>query len=371
MKIGLDCRLSGKKYAAGIGRYIENLAVNLPVDNQKHKWVYFFRNQKQAEEVLQQIPDELQSQIKIIITPIRHYSLAEQVKWPQILRKEKLDLLHVPHFNIPLLYGGKIVTTIHDLLWHQQIGPEVTTLPAATYYFKYLAYRLVTHQAVHRSQKIFVPTKTIKKTITKYYPEVEDRIIVTLEGISPHFAQLVKKKNTAKIKKNQLVYVGSLYPHKNVELILQAMTKMPILELVIVSARNAFSKRFLKQTQKYGLEQRVTLTGYLSDKDLVKTIQQSLALIQPSLSEGFGLTGIEAMAAGTPVLASDIDVFHEIYQDAPLYFDPQQVEELIQTLKNIQQSKTRNTQINKGKKIAQQYSWKKMAKLTKAGYEQV
>ncbi len=371
MKIGLDCRLSGKKYAAGIGRYIENLAINLPDSKTKHNWVYFFSDQEQANEILEQIPNNLQKQIEIIIAPIRHYSLAEQIKWPRILRKEKLDLLHVPHFNIPLLYSGKLVTTIHDLLWHQQIGPEVTTLPATTYYFKYLAYRLVTHQAVHQSLKIFVPTETIKKTVTKYYPQTKEKIIVTPEGISSHFAQLVKKKNTAKIKKNQLVYVGSLYPHKNVELILKAMTKMPKLSLVIVSARNAFSHRFLKMTQKYGLEKKVTLTGYLSDQDLIKTIQQSLALIQPSLSEGFGLTGIEAMAAGTPVLASNIDVFHEIYQDAPVYFNPHQVEELIVAIKKIQMSKNRLSKVKKGKQIAQQYSWKKMAELTRAGYEQV
>jgi hypothetical protein len=144
LTIGIDCRLAGKKHA-GIGRYIENLVIRLPKvakeqkDNrQTIKWVYFFYDQSQANEISDQIPESNRSTIKTVIAPIRHYSLAEQVKLPAIFKKENLDILHVPHFNVPILYAGKLVVTIHDLLWHERKGLHVTTLHPFLYWLTYL-----------------------------------------------------------------------------------------------------------------------------------------------------------------------------------------------------------------------------------------
>ncbi len=246
--IGLDCRLSGEKHAAGIGRYITNLAINLPATTQEFNWVYFFHHQEQADQVLANLEPDLQEQVKVVIAPIRHYSFKEQLVWPQVLAKEALSLLHVPHFNVPLIYPGKLVVTIHDLLWHQQIGPEATTLPGWKYYFKYLAYRFVTNQAVKKSHTIFVPAQTIKETVTDYFPQAEAKIVITKEGISSGFQnkyQHLKQEGIEASSPNpSLIYVGSLYPHKNIDLVLSALRKMPDLTLTVVSARNAFSKRF-------------------------------------------------------------------------------------------------------------------------------
>ena len=123
--IGIDCRLAGLKHA-GIGRYVANLVSRLPKLDSQINWVLFFSDSEQAQEVLpnnQDIP-----LIKIIFAPIKHYSLAEQVQLPTIFNQEKLDLLHVPHFNVPWFYKGKTVITIHDLLWHEYRGLNATTL---------------------------------------------------------------------------------------------------------------------------------------------------------------------------------------------------------------------------------------------------
>jgi glycosyltransferase involved in cell wall biosynthesis len=103
--------------------------------------------------------------------------------------------------------------------------------------------------------------------------------------------------------------------------------------------------------------------GYLEDKELIPLMQESSALIQPSLSEGFGLTGIEAMACGVPVLASDIPIFREVYQDGAWYFEPQQASTLVKKLQQLE-PKTVQQKIETGLKLVAKYNWKTMAQQT-------
>jgi len=90
---------------------------------------------------------------------------------------------------------------------------------------------------------------------------------------------------------------------------------------LIIGSRNVFQKKIQELVEQLQLETRVSFAGYLSDQELLKIYHNSLALVQPSISEGFGLTGLEAMASGLPVLASDIPVFREIYDTHAFYFD--------------------------------------------------
>ncbi len=101
--------------------------------------------------------------------------------------------------------------------------------------------------------------------------------------------------------------------------------------------------------------------GFVPDEKLINLYQESTALVQPSVSEGFGLTGIEAMASHTPVLASDIKVFKEIYQDAAIFFDPKKPESFIEAVKKLEIS-NRKKIIDQGLQVAKQYSFDQMAK---------
>lgn len=368
LRIGIDARLSGDKHA-GIGRYIQNLLIQLnDLSPDNIQLIFFFYDQQQEKTLTKNLKKS--KNFISVFAPIRHYSFAEQIKWPTILNKFQLDLLHVPHFNIPLLYQGKLVITIHDLLWHEQIGPEATTLSTSKYYLKYLAYRLVTSQALNRAKTVFVPTKTVKQALENHKPQLKPKIITTYEGISEPFLKVFKNLSQQPEQAFNrsfdfsLIYVGSLYPHKNIEIVLQTLKKMPKLKLTIVCARNVFMKRTQQRIKKLNLTKQVTLTGFLSDEALIKKIQSSLALVQPSKSEGFGLTAMEAMAVGTPVLASNLRVFQELYLDAPLYFDPNDAQQLKEQILKLQQDSIRKQHIKRGLKISKKYSWAQMAQTT-------
>ncbi|PWU23946.1 hypothetical protein C5B42_01135 [Candidatus Cerribacteria bacterium 'Amazon FNV 2010 28 9'] len=363
-KVGVDCRLSGIKHA-GIGRYIEELVHVVTTDTSIH-WILFFEEEHQLPWVRES------DHISIRVVPIRHYTLREQLIMPIVFGKEKLDLLHVPHFNVPLLYRKFFVVTIHDLLWHEQRGSYVTTLSPLVYGIKYRGYRFVTNWAMTHSQAIFVPARTVQQSIKRLMPSVDERKIhVTYEGVEEKWfeKEQVSRNKYQGRKEKILFYTGSLYPHKNVLFVVRSLKQLPEYKLYISSSRDVFVEHFLNEVKKHGLSERVIHLGRLSDDELKTWYEKAFALVQSSLSEGFGLTGIEAMASGLPVLASDIAIFKEIYGNAFIAFDPHSEASLVNAVRQLEKSDYRAL-VNNGKKQAQRYSWQRMGEQTLGVYKQ-
>lgn len=370
-RIGIDCRLWGIKHS-GIGRYTEELVRNLHGINSELEFTLFCRR-SDLTEITGLVPGW-----KIVEADIPHYGFAEQLKLPRIFQSEKLDLLHVPHFNVPLLYSGKFVATIHDLLWHEVKSWTVTTLSAPKYAVKYLAYRGSVRNTVLRAEKLIVPSLTVKRDLLKRFKLPQEKIEVTYEGVASNV--LKNKKNLKNVlaklgvKEGFVLYVGNLYPHKNVESIVRAvkLLRNNNLQIVIVSSRNVFQKRFLAFIKKEGLKDRIHVLGNVSDAELGVLYSSAKAFVFPSFSEGFGLPGLEAMAAGLPLLCSDIPVFHEIYNDAPEYFNPRDANDIAQKLQRVlADNNLRLKMIKKGRIQASKYSWKKMAEETLGVYNKV
>jgi len=354
MRIGIDCRLSGIEHA-GLGRYTFCLTRNLLDLDLKTTWVLFFAHNKQAQEFRKY------KNVEIVIAPIKHYSWSEQWQMNLIFQKANLDLLHVPHFNVPILYPKPMVITIHDLLWHTQKGLAVTTLHPALYWFKYLFYRVVVWCAITKALIIFVPSQTVASTLQSFYPQTRSKTIVTYEGVSAVEPQKVSFKLPAKY----MLYVGSLYPHKNVDITFEALKQLNI-NLVVVSSRSNFTQKFLDRVKKANLQDKVLLLTKLADPVLQTIYQKAYCVIQPSFSEGFGLTGLEAIKAGTPLIASNIPVFHEIYQSSAVYFDPKDPSNLITALTKIKHNRLQLKKHNQS--LLKFYNWKKTAKQTLDAY---
>jgi glycosyltransferase involved in cell wall biosynthesis len=220
--------------------------------------------------------------------------------------------------------------------------------------------------AIKKATTIFVPANTIKKAICKYYPDAQDKIITTYEGISNKFVKANQELTPEKLKKlgskraqmkpKQLICVGSLYPHKNVNLVIEALNDLPNFTLKIVGSRNIFQDQTRQFVKKMGVENQVTFAGYLSDTELIKEFDNSYALIQPSLSEGFGLTGVEAMACGLPVIASDIEIFREVYGENSNFFNPKNKNDFVEKINSMIQSTNKTY-------TTEEYNWDKMAQI--------
>ena len=386
MRVVIDARLYGLKHA-GIGRYVANLVRE--IKNLKFKIKNLEMILLVRPENLKAMEDKIGDAFEIVPCDVPHYSFKEQLVLPYQLFRLKPDLVHFPHFNVPLFWWGKQVITIHDLIKHYSRGPKTTTRAPLFYWFKYLNYRFLVWLAVKRAVRIIVPSRWWKKELVRRYQLPFKKVVVTYEGVELSFKRqglrnrrikenlkLLKKYN---LQKPYLLYVGSLYPHKNVGRLAKAIACLnesnhlnKRWQLVIVCSRNVFWKRFKKQIQVIERGRWIRWMGFVPDKDLVVFYQEAEAFVFPSLLEGFGLPGLEALACGCPVLASAIPVFKEIYGPAALYFDPLSVREIVEKIKRVTtKASVRKSLIRRGYQQVKKYSWRKMAQKTLTVYRSV
>jgi glycosyltransferase involved in cell wall biosynthesis len=359
MRILIDGRLYGLENA-GLGRYLNNLILELSKIDSENEYILLLRR-KYFDSL------ELPGNWKKVLADFRHYSFKEQIILPGLIKKENPDLSHFPHFNVPIFYKGKYVVTIHDLLMHTQTGLSATTLPAPAYFIKRLGYRLGFDTAVKRSAAIIVPSLAVKNDLVKEYKKISEKIYVTYEG----FDEKISNINAVRINFPYFIYTGNAYPHKNLKRLVQAIVNLNIngdakICLVIASARNEFRSRLEKMVDEFNAHDLVKFFGLVPDESLGSLYKNSLGFVFPSLSEGFGLPGLEAMNAGTLVLASKIDVFKEIYDKHAIYFNPLDFSSIEKSMKDVMEMEDseRKNLIEEGQKFAKRYSWAKMAKET-------
>ncbi|MFA6185135.1 MAG: glycosyltransferase family 1 protein [Candidatus Shapirobacteria bacterium] len=365
--IVIDARLYGSKHT-GIGRYTKNLlkALTELSDFKKYKFTLIIYTNLENE-----IKKDLGDNFNYVTTNIQHYSLNEQLFLPFLIYKLNPDLVHFTHFNKPILYFKKSVVTIHDLIKHFSKGKDTTTKNQFLYQIKYFFYLILIRITITQNQ-IIVPSNYWRDFLIKKYHLKDFRIITTYEAVDPTFLTNTKNEIIIKNPKNYLVYTGNLYPHKNIIIVLKALQKLPDIKLKIICARDFFSEKLSKQINHLKLKKQVEFLGYLDDKQFKEVYKQALALIHPSLMEGFSLTGLEAMALNCPVISSNASCLPEIYGDSVLYFDPNNSDELVQKINQLKNNlELRQKLINLGHQQIKKYSWNKTAKKTMAVYEKL
>jgi len=373
LKIIIDARMYGLEHA-GIGRYVMNLVSQLEKLDKKNE--YFILLRKKYYQKLK----FKNKRFKKVLVDIPHYSFKEQIFLPGILRKIKPDLTHFPHFNVPIFWQGKYVVTIHDLIKHQSRGIKTTTKPTPLYWLKYIVYQLTVFSAVKRARKIITPSKWWKKELAKRYRLKPEKIVVTYEGAGEFLNKKPTISSSAALKKYGIskpfvIYTGSLYPHKNVLRLVKAIIRLnkqgKRLSLVIACARNVFLTRFKKEVEAAKGLGLVVLAGFVPDGELIALYKEAKAFVTPSLLEGFGLTPLEAMAVGLPVISSNASCLPEICGQAAVYFDPFDVKDISKKIRElVGNEKKRQVLIQKGFEQVKKYSWQKMAKETLKIYDE-
>lgn len=333
MKIAIDARFYGSGHT-GLGRYTTNVLKYLPNHLQGQALKILLRDaefnnfpaSKNVEKIRCEIP---------------HYSLAEQLRLPSLLNSIKSDLLYTMHFNTPIFSKVPTIVTVHDLIKSHFTGSDTTTRSPWLYRLKRAGYNLVIKRTLTRAGDVIVPTNTVKNDILAAFPMVKpERIHVIPEAPDSAFRNSTGGKE-AEIHKDlpqkYLLFVGNAYPHKNLLTLLQAfrLLKMPALELVIVSHRTPFLNRTLAPFD----QSRIRVLSELSDQELVSVYRRASLLVTPSLMEGYGLVGLEALMVGTPVLASRIPVYREVYGSKVTYFNPTSVPELVAAITKLLKTK--------------------------------
>lgn len=374
MRIGIDARLWNE---TGVGRYIRNLVWNLQELDKENEYTLFVSKSFKIEDL------RLKSdKWRMVETDIRWHTIREQFEFPKILERENLDLVHFPYFSVPIFYKKPFVITIHDLIINHYPTGKASTLPSPIYYFKLMSYKFIINKVAQKSQKIITVSQSTKDEIVRHLQIPNEKIVVTYEGVeklvaSSKYSVAGKKDITTNNQQqptNYFLYVGNAYPHKNLERLIEAFTLVirdyPDVKLVLVGKKNYFYERLEQRVKGMYMDKHIIFTGNTTEEELVSLYQLANALILPSLMEGFGLPGLEAMQAGCLVLASDISVFKEIYHDAAVYFNPLEIEAISATIREVLDNKKKfRSFIEKGKKRLADFSWREMAEETLKIYE--
>ena len=362
MRILIDARLYGLEHR-GLGRYLVELLPRLVSLGTQDAFTFLCALEHSSEI------SGLGSKVIVAAVKARAYSLAEQVLVPWHTFKHSFDVVHVPHFNVPFLTRGPLVVTIHDLILHHMPSERATLLPPAVYAAKVLLYRATVANACWRARQIITVSQTVAQDISSYYPLAKDKIVVT-----PLAPSQVRPAIVLKHPRRYILSVGSAYPHKNLSLALEALARVrlhvPDLSYVIVGKADYFINRLKHEAAQQGLQDAVVFWGEASETELAQLYRDAVAYVAPSLSEGFGLPGLEALQYDCPVVASDIPVFHEVLSKAALYFDPHAAVDLADCILRLMSDVTlRQTLSTAAASVIGNYSWTATAHLTYVTYK--
>ncbi len=359
----IDARIRG----ASTGRPIARLLEHLQDIDQKHRYT-----------IILQKGDDWTSKAKnfsVIHTRFPNFSfnLLNQVLYAWQLYKLKADLVH---FTLtpqqPMLYFGTQTTFTHDLSMLKFV--RAGRLPPWLHKVRMRGYRLLLWSAHRHAKQVIVPTQYVADAVNKYHLFTNRKTTVALEASDPPLPGTATAP--ADMPQNFILYVGSAFPHKNLERLISAFALLkeqhPDLKLVLVGKRELHSKQLQRWSKKIDHHEDVIFTGFVSDQELKWYYQNARAYVFASLSEGFGLPGLEAMAHGCPVVSSNATCLPEVHGDAALSFDPEDIHEMAQKIDEVISNETlRKKLIEKGYENTKRFSWRKFAQTNLSVFEEV
>ncbi len=305
----------------------------------------------------------------------RIYSPAEQWRYPSLLKECRL--WHAPHYNVPLWKGKtRLVVTIHDLIhwiFRGQFFSPIQAFYAGT----------MLSAAVRCSDHIITVSEHTKQDLIRFFQADSEKVTVIYEAAEPRFTasrdetQISATLQRFKIEAPYFVYVGSLKPHKNVLRLIRLFREMKKqgqtrARLVLAGRKDRRYPRGYEELRDLESGGGVLHLEGVGDEDLKPLYQGALALIHPSLYEGFGLTLLEAMSSGTAVLASRSASIPEVTGEAACLVDSCQDHDMMQAIRKLETDTVYRVGLReKGLQRAAQFSWRETASKTLALYEKV
>lgn len=358
--IAIDARIIN----SSTGRYVHRLVTYLQEIDTKNQYSILVRK----KDLDYWKPSA--SNFKVLEADFDNYSFGEQLGFNAFLNKLNPDLVHFCMPQQPVLYKGKKVTTFHDLTLLNTYNSDKNWLIYTT---KQKIGRQVFKQVLKTNDQIITVSNYTKNDILKTFPEVDPSKFTTIYESSDVGALKLKKYKLP--FKDYILYVGQQSDYKNIKRLGDAhqllLSKYPKLGLVLVGSKNAAAKineSYFKD-RKY---ENILYTGFVDDDELSWLYTKAQAYVFPSLMEGFGLPGLEAMEHGTPVISSNYTCLPEVYERAAHYFNPTDTSDIAEAIDQVLSDEKLRARLSKeGFKQIKKYSWKKMAKETNEIYNKV
>ncbi len=367
MRVAIDAR---KLHDFGIGTYIRNLLRHLARIDRDTEYVLLCRDADLD------VPRQLGENFRAVLEPSPNYSLREQIRVPWVLRRERPDVYHAPHYVLPAGVRCRSVVTIHDCI--HLMFPQYLPNRAA-----YAYARASMWAAARRSDCILTVSEASKRDILHFFNVPPEKIVVVYNAIDDHFRETPPEDDVARVRERYqldhqfVLYVGNIKPHKNLVRLIEAFAELrrgdfEEVKLLIIGDEISKLPALRRAVHRHKLHKHVRFLGYVSDHTLAILYRLAAVFVFPSLYEGFGLPPLEAMASGTPVITSNVSSLPEVAGDAAVLVDPYDVDSIVDGLRRILGNPALAADLRrKGLERSREFSWERSVEKTRQVYQEV
>jgi glycosyltransferase involved in cell wall biosynthesis len=329
-RIGIDVT-AALTQGGGIGRYTRELVRALvTAGNGTGPYEYAFFSARPPSKL--PVPDPLpqQANVRLYQAPLNErwlYRLWYRLRLPLPVQwvSGRLDLFHSPDFVLPPVSGSvPTLLTVHDLSFVH--FPEAFTPALVNYLNKSVPW------SVQRATHILADSRATRDDLMNLWKVPAAKITVLYSGVSSEFQPVTDQARRTAVRrkyrlgdKPYLVSVSTLQPRKNYQMLIRAFRPVAARwphNLVIAGGKGWLYEEVLAEVERQGLQGRVLFTGFVDDADLPALYSEASLFVFASLYEGFGLTPLEAMACGAPVLVSNASCLPEVVGDAAVQLNP-------------------------------------------------
>jgi len=382
MRIGIDARtILNPEHGntIGSGHYTYQFIRHLLEEDKENQYVIFFDFRVREKDVKKFTREN----VSIRFYPFSDYKKYLPGAYSELLGRatlvrEKLDILHStsPISRIPAGYRGKTVSTFHNLgvFAYGDLYPRMRKVRD----------RALMRFMAQKTNHIIAVSDALAEDVSKKFERKREDITVIHTGVDSRFFEEPKIdgskfREKCGIDSPYILFLGTLSPINNITRLLEAFAKFcekskenKKYQLVLAGKRDWMTKEFKQMAKDLGIASRLVFTGYVVGDDLVPLFKASEFFIMPSLYEGFGSTVLEALATGTPTLASRVTSIPEIAGDAVRFFDPLDKDAMAEEMDIFAHDEAmRKEYAQKGPEQAKKYTWKKTAQETLEVYKKL
>ena len=284
----------------------------------------------------------------------------------------RLDLFYSPDFVLPPQLAGRRILTIHDLAF--LVHPECA-VPSLGWYL-----RRAIPRSIARADLLLADSWHTRRDLVGLLGVPPERVEVVYPGVEPAFrplerAALEEVRARYGLPERFLLTVGTIEPRKNLPRLLEALSGLPErlrLPLVVVGRPGWLYEESFAAVERWGLQGQVRFLGFVPQEDLPALYNLALALVYPSLYEGFGLPPLEAMACGTPVLTGRVSSLPEVVGEAAVLVDPADVSSIREGLQRLLEDEALRERLRQaGPERAREFTWEKAAGRLQEAMERV
>lgn len=367
MRVAIDIR---KLHDFGIGTYIRNLVRQLDRIDNNTEYLLLCRQNDLG------LADSLGKNFKTVTQWGSNYSIGEQLFVPVNLALEGARVFHAPHYVLPALTPCRSIVTIHDCI-HLKFPRYLPSRLAYAYAWTQLWI------ATRRARRVITVSKVSKKDIIHFFDTPAEKITVIPNAIDERFTvrptetemDLVRQRY--QLPKRFAMYAGNAKPHKNLKRLIDAFSLvrqrgLDELGLLITGSEISRHAELRRAVHRYGLHKHVRFLGFQTEKVLTVLYRLADVFVFPSVYEGFGLSPLEAMASGTPVVASNVASLPEVLGDAAMLVDPYDPKSIADGIIRVVDNRTMSEDlIQKGYARAKRFSWENSVRRINEIYQEV